>query len=95
MRVISDKAIREFRQKHPDSKTALTAWHATTKRATWGNLAEMKADFPSADLVGRRTVFNIKGNSYRLIARVNHTTQKVFILYILTRAEYDKGDWKK
>jgi len=74
---------------------ALDAWYLVTKRATWSNPAEIKADVPSTDLVGRRTVFNIKGNTYRLIARVNHKSQKVFILYILTHAEYDKGDWKK
>lgn len=40
-------------------------------------------------------MFNIKGNSYRLIARVNYRTQRVFILHILTHADYDKGDWKQ
>jgi len=40
-------------------------------------------------------VFNIKGNTYRLIARVNHKSQKVFILHILTHAEYDKGEWEQ
>jgi mRNA interferase HigB len=65
------------------------------KRAAWKNRPETKADFPTADLVGRRTVFNIKGNSYRLIARVNYRTQRVFILHILTHAEYVKGNWKQ
>jgi mRNA interferase HigB len=46
-------------------------------------------------LVGRRTVFNIAGNKYRLIARVNYQTQRVFVLYILTHAEYDQRDWKQ
>ena len=95
MRVIGYKAIREFGGKHTDSIGALDAWYLVTKHATWTNLAEMKSDFPSADLVGRRTVFNIKGNTYRVIARVNHKSQKVFILYILTHAEYNKGDWKQ
>ena len=95
MRVISHKAIRQFGRKHADSIGALDAWYLVTKRATWSNLAEMKSDFPSADLVGGRTVFNIKGNTYRLIARVNHKSQKVFILHILTHAEYDKGEWEQ
>ena len=46
-------------------------------------------------MVGRRTVFNIHGNAYRLIARVNFVTQRVFILHVLTHKEYDKGDWKQ
>ena len=93
--MISPKAIREFSKRHPDSKESLETWHSQTKRATWKSLPEMKQDFPSADLIGRRTVFNIGGNKYRLIARVNHKTQRVFILFILTHAEYDKGEWKK
>jgi len=51
-------------------------------------------DFSHADLVGRRTVFNVHGNNYRLIARVNYLTQRVFILDILTHSEYSKGNWK-
>ena len=42
-----------------------------------------------------RTVFNIHGNDYRLIARVNYSTKRVFVLHILTHAQYDKGDWKR
>jgi mRNA interferase HigB len=95
VRVISRKALREFSAKHANSLGALEAWYLVTKRASWRNVSELKSDFPSADLVGRRTVFNIKGNTYRLIARVNHKSQKVFILHILTHAEYNKGDWKK
>lgn len=56
---------------------------------------ETREDFPPADLVGQRTVFHIGGNKYRLIARVNYRTQRVFIRAILTHAEYDKGGWKK
>jgi mRNA interferase HigB len=48
----------------------------------------------NADLVGRRTVCNVAGNKYRLIARVNDQTQRVFVLHLLTHAEYDKGAWK-
>jgi len=49
----------------------------------------MKQVYRSADLVGRRTVFNIAGNKYRLIARVNYF--RVFVLYLLTHSEYDEG----
>jgi mRNA interferase HigB len=45
--------------------------------------------------VGRRTVFNIYGNDYRMIARVNYRTKRVFILNILTHVEYGKGEWKR
>jgi mRNA interferase HigB len=58
-------------------------------------LAEMRAVFPHADPVGDLTVFNIAGNKYRLIARVNYRTQKVFVRAILTHGDYDLGRWKE
>lgn len=70
-------------------------WYRITRRANWRNLADVRVDFAHADVVGRRTVFNIHGNDYRLIARVNYRTRKVFVLYILTHAGYSKGVWKR
>jgi mRNA interferase HigB len=54
----------------------------------------MKQMYPNADIYGRRTIFNIGGNKYRLIARLNYRTQRVFVVYLLTHAQYDKVDWK-
>jgi mRNA interferase HigB len=70
-------------------------WYRITRRATWRSLADVRVDFAHADVVGRRTVFNIHGNDYRLICRVNYRTGKVFVLYILSHADYDKGVWKQ
>jgi mRNA interferase HigB len=64
------------------------------RKANWKTPAELKQVYRNADLVGRRTVFDIAGNKYRLIARVNYQTQRVFVLYLLTHAGYDKGAWK-
>lgn len=95
MRVIKRGALVDFWQQHPDAKASLESWYAVVRRATWQTPAEMKAVYHNADIVGRRTVFNIAGNKYRLIARVNYRTQRVFVLYILTHAQYDRGDWKQ
>ena len=70
-------------------------WYRITRRANWRNLADVRVDFAHADVVGRRTVFNIHGNDYRLIARVNYRMRRVFVLYILIHTEYAKGDWKQ
>ena len=70
-------------------------WYRITRRANWGTLADVRSDFAHADIVGRRTVFNIHGNDYRLIARVNYNTRRVFILHILTHVDYSKGDWRR
>ena len=95
MRVISRPAILKFAERHPDALVPLMNWYRIAKRAEWRSLAEVRSDFAHADVVGRRTVFNIHGNDYRLIARVNYKTSRVFILHVLTHAEYSKGDWKR
>jgi mRNA interferase HigB len=94
MNVISFKSIRAFSSKHPDAEVALRAWYTTAKRAIWHNLAELKCVYPSADLVGRYTVFNIRGNSDCLISRIVYKTRTVFIVGIMTHKEYDKEKWK-
>ncbi|MFI5093235.1 MAG: type II toxin-antitoxin system HigB family toxin [Candidatus Acidiferrum sp.] len=94
MRIIKRGALEQFWQKHPDAKASLESWYNVVRRASWQTPAEMKQIYPSADLVGRRTIFNIAGNKYRMVARVNYESQRVFVLYLLTHAEYDRGDWK-
>jgi len=94
MRVVSHKAIVEASQKHPNAAQALDRWYRLTKKATWQSLADVRTNFPHADLVGERTVFNIAGNNYRLIARINYQAQIVYVGHILTHAEYDKGEWQ-
>jgi mRNA interferase HigB len=94
VRIISRSAILEFSGRHEDAYVPLMNWYRITKRAEWRDLVDVRRDFSHADIVGRRTVFNIKGNKYRLIARVNFRAQRVFILKILTHAEYAKGRWR-
>jgi mRNA interferase HigB len=94
VRVISKRRLREFWEKHPDSKSSLEEWYKLTRKAAWRNLAEVRATFRHADSVGTCTIFNIKGNDYRLITKIDYAYQKVFIKYVLTHPEYDKGKWK-
>ena len=95
MHVISQKTLRAFWTKHPQAKNPLQAWFTRTKKAQWESFEDVKADFGSADQVGRLTVFDIGGNKYRLIAHIHFNRGKVYVRNVLTRADYDKGDWKK
>ena len=95
VRVISKPVILRFADKHPDALVPLMNWYRITKKADWASLVDVRKDFAHADAVGRRTVFNIHGNAYRLISRVNYQTKRVFILHILTHTQYSKGDWKR
>ena len=95
MHIISQKRVAEFWQKHADAERSLRYWYKLTRDAQWRNFAELRQVFPSADQVGRLTVFNIGENKYRLIARVQYRFRKVYIRTILTHSEYDKENWKK
>ena len=95
MNVISFKRIRDFSLIYRDAEASLIAWFKIAKRASWQNFAELRHVYPSADLVGRYTVFNIGGNKYRLIARIVYRSQTIFVVSIMTHEEYDLGKWKE
>lgn len=92
--VISRKILRDFCQKHADSCEALFAWYKVATKAQWQNLPQIQAIYPKAEAVGNFTVFNIKGNTYRLMVDINYVKQRIYIKYILTHADYDKDLWK-
>jgi len=95
MHVISRKRLLEFGIRHPDAVSPLDAWYRLAKVARWRSFVELREQIPSADLVGRLIVFNIKGNSYRLIAEVFFDAGVVLLRAVLTHADYDRGGWKR
>ena len=91
MRIITKKRIDEYSKLHADVKTALEDWHNKTKNADWDSFSDARKTFNSVDSVGNgRFVFDIKGNSYRLVALIKFTLKLVYIRFIGTHAEYDK-----
>jgi len=54
----------------------------------------VQAIYSTAEAVSNFTVFNIKGNKYRLIVDIVYSEATRFIKYVLTHAEYDKDKWK-
>lgn len=95
MRVIAKKILREFWEKHSDCEQQLKAWFQETSKTEWTNLNEIKVEYPSASIIGNdRIVFNIKGNKYRLIVKINFDYQMVWIRFIGTHSEYDKVNAK-
>lgn len=96
MRVLAKKTLRDFWFKYPDCEQQLKAWFKETEDAVWKNTNQLKKDYPSASiLINNRVVFNIKGNKYRLIVRINFNYQMVWIRFIGTHAQYDKIDAAK
>jgi mRNA interferase HigB len=94
MHIITQTRLRLFWKDHPDSQSSLQLWFTRAKNADWQNISEIRRVYPSADRAGRLTVFNIHGNAYRLIVRIEYARQEIYIRHILTHAEYDKEDWK-
>ena len=95
MRIISRRTLREFwgRPERQDAEQPLKAWFREVSRADWATPAQVKAMFRSASIVGNsRVVFNIAGNKYRLVVRVNYPYRVVYIRFVGTHREYDKID---
>ena len=94
MKLISNKALREFAVKHPAAEMPLQNFRLLVEKGRLTSFADLKTTFGSVDKVGERLVFNIGGNKYRLIAAIAFTPQLLWVKAILTHTEYDKGDWK-
>ncbi|MBI5304989.1 MAG: type II toxin-antitoxin system HigB family toxin [Chloroflexi bacterium] len=94
MRIISRKALRQFSERHPDSKNALARWFKIIEHCSPRNLIELRAVFPSADQVEDWVVFNIGGNKYRLIASIHFNRGRVYVRHVLTHQEYTREGWK-
>lgn len=95
MHVISRKRLLEAVLVHGDLSAPLDAWYRIAKKADWRSLEDVRRVLPSADGVGKFTVFNIKGNTFRLIAEVNYKTGRLYVRHVLTHAAYDTGGWKR
>lgn len=90
MRVIALRTLREFWERHPDARPSMEAWYADARRAKWKTPSEIKATYRNASIiVGNRVVFNMKGNSYRLVVAVQYEHGIVFVRFIGTHREYD------
>jgi mRNA interferase HigB len=99
MRIIARRTLLEFVDRlagHKDQravKTALDAWFDEVRKAKWANTAAVKRLYAMASVVSaERIVFNIKGNSYRLIVAVDFAKSIVWIKWIGTHKAYDRID---
>ena len=91
MRIVAKKILREFWEIHPDCEQQLKSWFKETNKAVWKNSNDIKSEYPSASiLINNRIVFNIKGNKYRLIVKINFDYEMVWVRFIGTNAQYDK-----
>ena len=95
MNVISKDGMKQLTRNHPDCATAAMQWFRIAKRANWQNFEAVRQSINSADLVGNLLLFNLRGNAYRLIVRVNFKGQRLYVKALLSHQEYDKKEWMK
>jgi mRNA interferase HigB len=94
MHLISIRNLRLDSYRYSDTQIVIEEWYKVVKGASWQNLEEVKQIYRDTEAVGNFTVFNIKGNRYRLIVDINYVNQTIYYKYFLTHAEYDKDSWK-
>ena len=95
MRIIAVHTIKKFWTKHPQTEQPLKSWVEEVQKAEWSNPQELKAHFRSASIItGKRVVFNIKGNCFRMIVHVEYRLKIVFMVWIGSHKEYDLIDVK-
>lgn len=96
MRIIAIKTLNDYRKKFPQSEQALLSWYEEVEEAGWSKPNELKAKYRNASiLTDKRVVFNIHGNSFRLIVDIEYRLKIVFVLWFDTHSQYDKIDAKK
>lgn len=91
--IFAKSTLRDFWKKYPDSEQYLKTWYDTAMNSEWKTPVDVKQTFINASILKEsRIVFNIKGNSYRLVVKFNFAKQWIFIRFIGTHAAYDKID---
>lgn len=93
MRIIAKRHLIDYWTLHPDAEQALKSWYDEAANADWQTPQDIKRHYVSASFVANnRVVFNIKGNSHRLIVAVAYRFGAVYIKFIGTHQQYDRVD---
>lgn len=91
MEILNSRLIKKFIRKHNDADIPLQDWMTKASTARWRNNSDVHKTFNNAEHLGKQKfIFNIGGNNFRMVAMVWIVNEKVYILKLLTHAEYDK-----
>lgn len=92
-RIFAKSTLREFWDLHPDAEQYLKTWYDTAMSADWQSPNDVKKSYGTASILkDSRMVFNIKGNSYRLVVKINYQKKWMFIRFIGTHEAYNTID---
>jgi mRNA interferase HigB len=91
MRIISKRTLRVFWERFREAEEPLLAWYREVEKEDWDGPARLKDKYRGTSIIkGNRVVFNIKGNDYRLVVKINYQYRVVYVRFVGTHAEYDK-----
>jgi len=93
MRIISEARLREYGGKDKNALKPLNLWRDLVRKADWKDFSDVRNYFNHADIYGNCVIFNIGGNKYRMIAKVEYQKHLVFIRAIMTHSEYEENKW--
>jgi mRNA interferase HigB len=89
-RIIKRLTLVAYYVKHPDAKRAIELWYSEIKQYEFKSFKELKEVYKSASIItNNRVIFNIKGNDFRLIVKINFYTKQIFIIWFGTHKEYN------
>lgn len=95
MRVLGIEVLEEAIRTHRDLASPVATWLTVARAAEWRSLNDLRRTWRTTDCVKGQTIFDVKGNKYRLIATVNYESQTIVVKDLVTHAEYSKGGWQK
>jgi mRNA interferase HigB len=95
VKVLGTEVLDKAKRTHRDLTSSVATWLTIVRDAKWGSLNEVRQTWRNTDCVKGKTVFNVKGNKYRLIAIVNYASQTIVVKALITHAEYSEGGWNR
>jgi len=93
VRIIARRALRDFWERHPDAEQPLRAWYHDARNADWRSPTDIKRVYANASIIGaNRVVFNIKGNTYRLVVAINYRHRICYVRFVGSHHAYNRID---
>jgi mRNA interferase HigB len=94
VRIISEKPIKDFWEKHPEAESTMKDWIKRVREAVWDSFSDVRKTFNHADVYKYCVIFNVGGNKYRVISKIKYEWKIVYIRFVLTHFEYDQKKWQ-
>lgn len=96
VKIFAIKPLKSYDKEFPKAEQSLLAWHNEVINSEWNSPNELKLHYRNASIINnKRVVFNIHGNTYRLLVDVEYRYKMVFVVWFGTHKEYDKINVEK